>query len=96
MKCLFLEAVEHYCISNSMFTTASLSLGSLLDKNSNILHLSSIFLWFTGNFESYGGVREFVSAHLPSDEAQYVTQHKPTLKYFPYNWDANGAPPCNC
>ena len=68
----------------------------MLDISRNTLHLSSIFLWFASDFEAYGGVTKFVSAHLWAGEAQYIAQHKPPLEYFDYDWDANGVPPCKC
>ncbi len=59
--------------------------GSVLDRDSNTLHLSPIFLWFVKDFEPYGGVAKFVTSYLPAEEAQYVSQHKPTLNYFSYS-----------
>lgn len=70
--------------------------GLLLDTASNTVHLSSIFLWFAGDFEAYGGVLQFMLPYLPTVQAHYISQHKPTIKYFSYNWDANGSPPCQC
>lgn len=70
--------------------------GSLLDKDSNTFHLSPIFLWFVKDFEPYNGVLSFVSSYLPSDEVKFITQMKPTIKYFSYNWNINGVPPCKC
>ena len=54
------------------------------------------FLWFAKDFESYGGVTKFISPFLPPSESQYIAQKNPSIKYFNYNWDANGTPPCNC
>ena len=70
--------------------------GSLLDRDTNTLHLSPIFLWFVEDFEPYGGVLKFITPYLSPDEAQYLSQKKPTIKYFTYNWDTNGVPPCKC
>ena len=74
----------------------SLFSGLYLDRGSNTLHLSSIFLWFAGDFDQYGGVVKFVSRYVPQEDADYIAQNKPTLKYFDYNWNVNGKPPCNC
>ena len=70
--------------------------GLYLDRSSNTLHLSSIFLWFAGDFEQYGGVKKFVSQYVSPNNAQYIAQKQPSLKYFDYNWDVNGKPPCTC
>ena len=70
--------------------------GLYLDRSSNTLHLSSIFLWFAGDFDQYGGVTKFVSQYVSSDDAQYIAQNQPLLKYFSYDWNVNGKPPCNC
>ena len=70
--------------------------GLSLDRSSNTLTLSPIFLWFVGDFEAYGGVRKFISPYLPPGDADYIAQHNPTIHYFTYNWNVNGVPPCTC
>ena len=71
--------------------------GFLLDKSANTLHLSSIFLWFAGDFAAYGGVMEFIRPYISSEDAQYIGAHSPKVQYFDYDWDVNGQPPpCKC
>lgn len=67
-----------------------------LDRNSNVLHLTPIFLWFYGDFDQYGGVKKFISPYISSSDSQYIADNNPSIKYFTYNWDINGDPPCHC
>ena len=39
--------------------------GHSLDESSNVLHLSSIFKWFAGDFDPYGGVLKFIAPYIP-------------------------------
>ena len=50
----------------------------------------------TGQFVSYaraalsgGNVIDFVAGHVGEDQASYIRQRKPTVKYFDYNWILN-------
>ena len=72
------------------------SLGSRYDSSHNILTLSPIFKWFNGDFKQYGGVVEFLIRFLPDEEAHEINNNPPTMKYFDYNWNVNGIPPCKC
>lgn len=70
--------------------------GFLLDRSANTLHLSSIFLWFSGDFAAYGGVLEFIRPYISPDDAQFISAHSLKEDYFTYDWDVNGKPPCTC
>ena len=74
----------------------SLPPGAMLNTDSDVLYLSSIFKWFPGDFAPQGGVLKFISPYLPPEYAPYISKHDPALKYFEYNWDTNGEPPCKC
>ena len=70
--------------------------GSLLDRTTNTLTLSKIFMWYAADFEAAAGsVPAFVAQFLPSSEAAYVKAHESslTLAYFDYDWDRDGIPP---
>lgn len=71
--------------------------GFLLDRSANTLHLSSIFLWFSGDFAAYGGVLEFIRPYISPEDAQFISSaHSLKVDYFSYDWDVNGKPPCTC
>ena len=67
-----------------------------LDRSSNVLHLTPIFLWFKWDFDQYGGVKKFISPYISSSDSQYIADNNPSIEYFTYNWDVNGDPPCHC
>lgn len=77
-------------------THAHMHIGFFLDRSSNTLHLSPIFLWFAGDFEAYGGVVKFVSSYISESDAAYIMENSPSLSYFSYDWNVNGKPPCSC
>ncbi|XP_064397588.1 uncharacterized protein LOC135344343 [Halichondria panicea] len=70
--------------------------GLSLDRSANTLTLSPIFLWFAGDFKSYGGVKQFTSHYLTPSDADYIAKNNPELHYFSYDWNLNGVPPCTC
>ena len=59
-----------------------------------MLHLSKIFDWFGGDFEStpQGSVVDFVAAHATAEVAAFIVAHRAELKvdHLPYDWDLNG------
>lgn len=59
--------------------------GILIDTDDRAIRLSSIFNWFEEDFESAGGVEQFVRRYRPElPEAFTVTAD------LPYNWGVNG------
>lgn len=58
-----------------------------LDKQKNILYLSSIFKWFKNDFDS-GNLINFISRYLPAEEVGFIKKNKPKIKY-QYNWSLN-------
>ncbi len=72
------------------------TLGLSLDRSANTLTLSPIFLWFAGDFKSYGGIKQFTSHYLTPSDADYIAKNNPELHYFSYDWNLNGVPPCTC
>ena len=73
-------------------------LGFHLNKTSNEVSYSSIFLWFAADFAQYGGIEKFVLPYVSAADAQYIETHSNSLskQFLKYNWKVNGAPPCNC
>lgn len=57
-----------------------------LDKDNNLLYLSSIFKWFK---EDFVDVIEFISGYLPEDDVRFIKEKKPNLKYINYDWSLN-------
>ena len=57
-----------------------------LDKDKNILYLSSIFKWFK---EDFGDIIGFISKYLPIDEAGFIKEIRPGIRYLNYDWSLN-------
>lgn len=53
------------------------------------VYLSEIFNWFAGDFESAGGVREFVAGYLDDADAAFVRDEANTLAFSTYDWSIN-------
>ena len=71
--------------------------GLLFDSATDTLTLSPIFEWFSADFKKeFGGVLDYMIRILPDDIAHQINNHPPTMKYFDYDWDVNGIPPCKC
>lgn len=74
-----------------------------LDRQQNILYLSSIFDWYKEDFSTSAagmktfakyskaeiGVIEFVVKYLSEAEQNYIVQQQPKLKYLDYDWSLN-------
>ena len=74
-----------------------------LDKNYNVIYLSSIFDWYKEDFsastegmvrlENYRrsekGVMEFVMKYFPEADQNYILQNQPKIKYLDYDWSLN-------
>jgi len=56
-----------------------------LDKEQNMLYLSSIFKWFKQDF---GDVLEFISRYMDEDDVDFIKANNPKIKY-QYNWQLN-------
>ncbi|XP_065836519.1 uncharacterized protein [Oscarella lobularis] len=71
--------------------------GMRLDKETNTLTLSPIFLWFIEDFyRAAGSVENFIFPYISSTDAAFIKENSPKKSYFKYNWNVNGKPPCNC
>ncbi|MFC1754669.1 DUF547 domain-containing protein [Thermoproteota archaeon] len=61
-----------------------------IDKNRDVLNLSSLFSWYEGDFvEDSGSILEYVKKYLSSEDADYVSKNKVKIKYLYYDWLVN-------
>ena len=75
-----------------------------IDRDAGVVHLSSIFKWFGGDFaptytpkagfESGGDAAEravlrFVAGYLPKEDADYLKRGDYDVKYLDYDWSLN-------
>ncbi|MBU1043959.1 MAG: DUF547 domain-containing protein [Candidatus Omnitrophica bacterium] len=56
-----------------------------LDKQNNVLYLSSIFKWFKNDF---GNVPKFINNYLDADVVEFIKKNNPRIKY-QYDWQLN-------
>lgn len=72
--------------------------GLKLHRESKELHLSKIFSWYAGDFEAEAGsVVDFLLPAIAEDDRAYIASNKDlSVKYFDYDWNANGPVPCPC
>ena len=62
-----------------------------LDPEKDILYLSSIFKWFTGDFLKHTpSLQAFVAQYMTKEDQEYLATHTPVIAYLPYDWDLNG------
>lgn len=75
--------------------------GLAFDPDGNILHLSSIFKWYAGDFT--GGstvvayfvrarVLDWILPHLPAELAARLREREPKIRYMDYDWSLNDRP----
>ena len=57
-----------------------------LDKHNEVLYISPIFKWFEKDF---GDIIKFISKYLPEDDAGFIVETKPKIKYLNYDWSLN-------
>ncbi len=57
-----------------------------LDKEKNTLYLSSLFKWFRKDF---GNLLSFISDYIEKEEAVFIRNKKPRIKYLKYDWSLN-------
>jgi hypothetical protein len=67
--------------------------GTQIDSAKNVLHLSKLFDWFAGDFESKSGsVLDFLKPYL-DEQALTFLEKKPKIKYIHYDWALNAQEP---
>ncbi|XP_065177862.1 uncharacterized protein LOC135808575 [Sycon ciliatum] len=72
--------------------------GMSLNMSTKTVTLSPIFQWFAADFVSAAGsVKNFILPFIAdADVASFVRGNDVTLAYFDYDWNLNGAAPCQC
>jgi hypothetical protein len=60
-----------------------------IDKKGGRVYLSSIFKWFEDDFESRGGVLNFISKYVSPKVAKELVRSNIKVSYLDYNWDLN-------
>ena len=67
--------------------------GTQTDSAKNVLHLSKLFDWFAGDFESKSGsVQDFIKPYLNESALAFV-EKEPKIKYIHYDWALNAQEP---
>ena len=67
-------------------------LGSRLDPEARVLHLSRIFEWYGDDFRrAAGSVREYAARYLAGAGAEAARDTAFTIKYLEYDWALNDA-----
>jgi hypothetical protein len=61
-----------------------------IEANRNRARLSQIFEWFSDDFDSAGGVREFVASYLDDQDAAFLRSSSTRIGHFQYDWALNG------
>ncbi|MFH2138013.1 MAG: DUF547 domain-containing protein [Candidatus Omnitrophota bacterium] len=56
-----------------------------LDKENNILYLSSIFKWFK---EDFGNVKNFIEKYMSKNDIEFIEKNRPKIRY-QYDWSLN-------
>jgi hypothetical protein len=74
-----------------------------LDKEKNILYLSSILDWYKEDFIASDDVEKYISHYdkeergviesitklLPEEKRNYIKENQPEIKYLDYDWSLN-------
>jgi hypothetical protein len=63
--------------------------GLRVDKKNGRVYLSSIFKWFKEDFESKGGVRNYLVSYAPEAARASLKNHKLSVHYLDYDWELN-------
>ncbi len=65
--------------------------GYVLDREAGVLRLSRILKWYAGDFGGRAGVLEAFQKYAPADDAKWVSEHSPRVRFMRYDWDLNVA-----
>lgn len=76
----------------AVLTQAYVRRTTQIDQRRRRIRVSQIFEWFESDFAAAGGVREFVAAQLPDDDAAFVRRPSTRIAHFDYDWSLNGRP----
>lgn len=63
--------------------------GLHIDRQKGKIYISSIFKWFKKDFESSGGVVEFITPYSPEQDRKYLKGKNYKVSYLDYDWGLN-------
>ena len=63
--------------------------GMKLDERKNRVYLSAIFKWFAEDFESRGGVLQYIGQYVTVEERKVLNYSNIKISYLDYNWKIN-------
>ena len=65
--------------------------GLRIDRDENVVWLSSIFKWFREDFEAVGGPLAFARRHAPEAQARWLADHadRARVRHLDYDWSLN-------
>ena len=63
--------------------------GLRVDAKKGRVYLSSIFKWFKEDFESKGGVRNYLAPYVPESAMAALKNNKLSVYYLDYDWGLN-------
>jgi len=63
-----------------------------IDRGADRARVSQIFEWFAEDFGGADGVRSFLAAHLPDEDAAFVREASTEIAHFEYDWALNSRP----
>ena len=66
--------------------------GLHIDRQKGKIYISSIFKWFKKDFESSGGVVEFITPYSPEQDRKYLEEKNYKVSYLDYDWGLNAIP----
>lgn len=68
--------------------------GLSIDRARSEVRLSRIFKWFSGDFESVGGVIGFAGSYLSDADQRWLAEHAEEIEieYLEYDWSLNDQP----
>jgi hypothetical protein len=61
--------------------------------NEKKVEISSIFKWFTRDFDSAGGISKILGRYAPVRVSEFAASGNYDVKYLPYNWGLNDQGP---
>lgn len=65
--------------------------GYELDRRARVVEVSRIFRWYRRDFRSVGGARGAIVRWAPGEDATWVRQSRPRVRYQAYDWALNAA-----
>lgn len=63
--------------------------GLRIDSQENRIYISSIFKWFSEDFEPKGGAVQFIIPYAPEQDRKYLKDQKDKIFYLDYDWGLN-------